>query len=96
MNPPWPFNESRNVAVITLSHILDGASPILFVSHDAEDGGWQFLDGAEPNEEAVRIVALHRILSLDPGIAEVADLPLGWSARRASAGGEWRRSPQEG
>ena len=39
----WPFESPRNLAVITLDRIMDGRNPILYVSHDEDDGGWQFL-----------------------------------------------------
>jgi hypothetical protein len=42
----WPFDQPPDAAAITLRAVLDGA-PILLVSHDADDDGWQFLDGSE-------------------------------------------------
>ena len=39
----WPFDDSPNVAVITTRQVTEDNAPILLVSHDEEDGGWQFL-----------------------------------------------------
>lgn len=50
----WPFAEQRNVAVFTHPDILSGDDWIHYVSHDEDDGSWQFLpeSGAPPVEEA--------------------------------------------
>ena len=54
----WPFADPKNVAVITLKSITMGGSPILHVTHDADDGMWQFLDGSTVSEENASIVSL--------------------------------------
>jgi len=41
----WPFDQLPNCAVITLRRIVFGSAPILHVTHDRDDHGWQFLDG---------------------------------------------------
>ena len=68
-----------------------GGSPILRVTHDAEDGAWQFLDGGTVSEENASIVSLEEITRIDPSIMELADLPLGWYAYRLTANEPWRR-----
>jgi hypothetical protein len=91
-NEPWPWDQGPNVAAITHRSVLDGA-PILFVSHDADDDGWQFLDGVTPNDASeARIVAMAQFLRLDPSLREIADLPPGWIARRERFGAPWTRS----
>jgi hypothetical protein len=42
-----------------------------------------------------RIVHLEEIVAMDPTVAEVADMPLGWVAFRSVVGGKWTREPQE-
>ena len=42
----WPFDQGPHVAVITVRSVLDG-DPILSVTHDEDDDGWQFLDGRD-------------------------------------------------
>ena len=41
-----------------------------------------------------RIVHLEEIVTMDPTVAAVADLPLGWVAFRSAVGGDWNREPQ--
>ena len=39
----FPFREDPNTATILCKHIARGEKPILYVSHDEDDGMWQFL-----------------------------------------------------
>ena len=72
---------------------MDKLSPILVVSHDEEDGAWQFLTEEDlPDEKEWMLVALAEIVAVDPTVKELADLPLGYSARRARPGAAWQRS----
>jgi len=91
---PWLFADPPNVATFTVRQVLEG-SPILHVSHDADDGAWQFLTAGETQEEDARVVGLGTVVDLDPTIMELADLPLGWRAWRDTPEGPWRRSPAE-
>lgn len=53
----WPFEDLQNVAVITIEKIMKRQSPILYVTHDEDDGMWQFLDRGEGKEEEARILS---------------------------------------
>ena len=86
---PFPFDENPNVAVFTCRHVLDENKPILYVSHDEDDGMWQFLCGEMHTEEDARIVALQTIYELDESLAALTELPLGCSAERTYVGGDW-------
>ena len=90
---PMVFDENPRLGVLTTSAVLEG-SPILMVSHDEDDGGWQFLCGSSNDPEDGRIVHLEEIVRRDPTVTAVADLPLGWIAFRSAVGGEWQREPQ--
>jgi hypothetical protein len=94
MIDPWLFSAPRNLAVITTKSILEGRLPILMVSHDEDDGGWQFLDGTTPKTKDGRIMALEEIVSRDQSILELADLPEGWIAFRASPSSSWKKQIQ--
>ena len=86
----FPFDEYPNVAVITCCHILTENKPILYVSHDSDDGMWQFLCGSEAHQEAdAKLVALHQIYEQDKTLAALAVLPLGCSAERKYVGDNW-------
>jgi hypothetical protein len=65
--------------VITTSQVLEGAV-ILYASHDADDGGWQFHAGEDVNVDDARVVALRRTVELDNFVIALADLLLGWFA----------------
>jgi hypothetical protein len=89
----WLFSDPPNMAVITLRKIVEGIKPILFISHDEDDGGWQFLpnsDGALDTTEAI-VVSLKSIVDMDSSITVLVDLPLGWCARRSSPTDSWIR-----
>ena len=93
MEPTWPFADPPNVATITIRSIVDGSHPILFVSHDADDGCWQFLDGAEAHDlRHAMVLGLNEIVALDSSVLELADLPLGWCAWRVGPLRPWERS----
>ena len=88
---PWPFpDDPPDAEAIALGRILDGSTSILLVTRDGDDGTWQFLDGGHVFEEDAVLVLLGEMLQFAPSIAELADLPLGWHARRESALGVWK------
>jgi hypothetical protein len=87
----WPFDQPPDCAVISLrSIVLDGA-PILYVSHDADDHGWQFLGVGDLDVTQAAIVGLQEMVELDSTILEVADLPPGGHASRPSPSAPWTR-----
>jgi hypothetical protein len=78
--------------VVTLRSIVFDGAPILLVTHDAEDHGWQFLGSDGADEADAAVVALEEIVQLDSSVLEVADLPPGFSAWRESKSAPWQRS----
>ena len=87
----WPFADPPNVTTITTRRVLDDGHPILLVTHDSDDGGWQFLCRTTNDPKDGRIVGLDCMLERDPSIAELADLPLGWRAWREIPSDPWIR-----
>jgi hypothetical protein len=87
----WPFPDPEETAVITLGRILRGESPLRLVTHDLDDGAWQFLDGEHVFEDDAVVVALGEIVQLDDGLLALADLPAGSYAWRAGPGQPWTR-----
>ncbi len=79
------------MAALTCCHVLDGA-PILRVTHDAEDGMWQFLCGGEHNANEARVVALREAYALDNSVDKLADMPCGCVAVRSSKAAKWQVS----
>ena len=93
MNTDWAFEDPPNTAALTTVKVLERRAPILLVTHDEDDGGWQFLCGTTNDDADARIVGLGTIVKLDASVNEVADLPLAWRAWRDSADGLWKRAP---
>jgi hypothetical protein len=91
--PNWPFSDPPALATITLRQIIEEGQPILHVSHDADDGGWQFLDGGVPQAADARVVSLAHMFQSDPTIGQLADLPVGWVAWREQPESPWQREP---
>jgi hypothetical protein len=93
MNPidaaPWPFDEPPDAEAITLDRVVRGEAPVRLAARD--DDGWQFLDGEHVFEEDGEVVLLGEIVQLDPTLLELADLPVGWHARRPDVGSPWTR-----
>jgi hypothetical protein len=89
----WPFDQPPNCAAFSLRKIVFGGAPILYVSHDEEDDGWQFLDGGPVEMSDAAVVTMAEVVELDPTVLDVADLPPGWRAMRGAVGTPWQREP---
>ena len=94
MNDDWIFDDPKNVAVFTTKKIVYEGFPILYVSHDDEDGAWQFLDGDDVETENAALISLSYAVKIDPSLKELANLPYGWIAWRPSPDVPWQRAPQ--
>jgi hypothetical protein len=92
MKTDWPFNDPPNVTCITTVKVLREGHPILLVTHDEEDGGWQFLCGTTNDPDDGLVIGLGCAYDLDESVGELADLPLGWRAWRDSREEAWQRS----
>ena len=96
MAQTWPFDQPPNAAAISLRQIVDGAAPVLLVTHDEDDHGWQFLDNsAEPKVEDAVVVCMSHVVDSDPTLFEVSDLPPGWRAWREYVGAKWLRQESQ-
>ena len=75
----------------TLGHrkSLDKIEHIQFVSHDDEDGMWQFLCGRKHKTEDARLVSLESIFKIDNSVGELADMPCGHQAERDTENSIW-------
>jgi hypothetical protein len=86
----WKFPDPPHAGVYLSNAVHDGTEPVMFVSHDAEDGAWQFLGDSMADGGGV-LSCFHHPIDRDPGLAELADLPLGWYAERGKVGEPWIR-----
>jgi hypothetical protein len=91
----WPFEDPPNSATFTLRQIVQGVRPILLVVHDVEDGGWQFLDGHAVDIADALLVSMRSMVERDPTTKELADLPHGWRAWRATPTEAWQREEMQ-
>lgn len=86
----FPFHDAPNTASIICSHVLEDHATILYVSHDGDDGMWQFLCGKEGHEESeARIVSLYSVFMLDHTVASLSEMPCGYFAERESNDSKW-------
>ncbi|MCA8915538.1 MAG: hypothetical protein KDB90_09010 [Planctomycetes bacterium] len=88
----WPFVDEPDVSVLTTRQIIEQGAPIMCVTHDLEDGMWQFLHSDEVDEGDVLLVTLESVLALDAALGELWDLEPGWLAARESAEEGWERA----
>ena len=88
---PWLFSDPPDLAVFTVSEVLDRQRPVLEVHHEIFDGSCQFLTGEDQDLESGRIVRLVEVVEKDPKLQQLCDLPLGWCAERETVDEPWRR-----
>lgn len=86
----FPFADAPNTAALTCCHVMKGQKPILYVSHDEDDGMWQFLCGGQHETSEGRLVSLHEIFVQDPSVGELVYMPCGYHAEREAADAPWR------
>jgi hypothetical protein len=75
---------------IQTGEVFEHREPVLFVSHDADDGVWQLVGTSDADASTGKIGHLHHAVDEDPTLIDVLSLPPGGYARRAGAGGRWR------
>lgn len=87
---PWPFDQPPDCACITLKSIVDKKVPILLITHDFEDDGWQFLSLEDVKPEDALVVSMQFIVQLDASVLDLAHILPGWRAWRKSTKSKWR------
>lgn len=85
------FKEPDNTAVFTTKFVITDKKEITVVTHEKEDGAWQFFseDDFDDYSKVAMIVGLGQIIKLDSSILELADMPVGYSAKRKDKGEKW-------
>ncbi|MFT4112346.1 DUF4262 domain-containing protein [Silvibacterium sp.] len=91
----WKFPDPPHTRVFLSKTVHLGTEAITFVSHDEEDGAWQFLGDSMVEGGGPVLSCFHHPIDKDPSLIELADLPLGWCAERAKPGDPWIRSKQK-
>ena len=85
----YTFYDDPDTAAIICCHITENKSPILYVSHDEDDGMWQFLCGKEHEIDEARLVSLQWVFDLDNSISSLKDMPCGCYAERITQNDDW-------
>ena len=95
MTATWMFPDPPNVAVLTTRSIVYDGVWIAHVSHDEDDGCWQFHDSRleGPQTADAMVVGLGEMVTRDPTLNALADLPIGWRAWREAPTAPWQRAP---
>jgi hypothetical protein len=91
----WKFPDPPHTRVFLSEAVHSGAEPVTYVSHDVEDGAWQFLGDSMAGGAKPAISCFHHPIDKDPTLNDLSDLPLGWWAERAKPGEPWVRHQDE-
>ena len=86
----FPFNEPENVAVFTCVHVLENKETVCYVTHDEDDGVWQFLCNRNHNLSDARVISLKEMVERDSSVCQLADMPLGYGVSREDGASPWK------
>lgn len=87
----WKFPDPPHTRVFLSGAVQAKTEAVTYVSHDEEDGAWQFLDDGMADSGGPVISCFHHPIDADRTLEELADLPLGWYAVRATPDAPWER-----
>lgn len=91
----WKFPDPPHTGVFLSQAVHNGAEPVTYVSHDADDGAWRFLGDSMADGGGPALSCFHHTIDRDLSLAELADLPLGWYAERSNVGQPWVRKKRQ-
>jgi hypothetical protein len=87
---PFKFRESASTACFVCDHVMYKKRPILYATHEADDGAWQFLCGFKDHTNSnIKIISLKNATEIDPSINDLYDMPPGIGAERKSVHHKW-------
>lgn len=81
----FPFADAPDTAAIVCRHVLEEGAPVTYVSHDEDDGMWQFLCGGLHETADARLVSLYSVWRRDESVGGLCEMPLRFVARRGCA-----------
>jgi hypothetical protein len=91
-NIEFKFKDKRTTLVLTIKQVMKEHKPVLFVSHNKDDGTWQFFSRDNFKMKDAVVVTLFEMTEKDPTLNELFDLPKGWQASRESVADAWIRT----
>lgn len=86
----YPFMDKPNTACIICRHVLEEHKKITYISHDVDDGMWQFLCNCNHSDEDARVVSLFSVFKLDESVGQVVDMPCGCYIERKEDNDNWK------
>ena len=89
----WPFSVPVETITFCTAKVAHQGYPALLASHD-HNGDWQFLDDTADEPGECVLLCFGCMYQRDTTLAEISDLPAGWSAARAQLGANWERWEQ--
>lgn len=88
-------DRARVFGARTCAHVLEEDRPILLVSREKDGEVLAVCGGEDDTAETMRGLTLDQLLSLDPSLNALAEMPDGWAAVRDSVEHEWAPAPSE-
>ncbi|HEX4223981.1 MAG TPA: hypothetical protein VHZ97_16555, partial [Pseudonocardiaceae bacterium] len=85
----WMKHWLLRTTSIQTREVFERGEPILFVSHEADDGMWQLIGASDADPSTGKIEHLHHAVEEDRSLLDVLDLPPGRRATRADARSPW-------
>ena len=85
----WNFDQDKNVAALITRQVLQQGLPILQVIHFDDDHSWAFMCGTTSDAADTLLVSMEQAVALDASLHQIADLPPGYIASRASVDEPW-------
>ena len=87
----WKFPDPPHTSVFLSAAVHCGDEAVSYVSHDLDDGAWQFLGDSMSAGKPPVISCFHHPIDSDRSLEELADLAAGSWAERISPGQPWVR-----
>ncbi|XVU29707.1 hypothetical protein ACQPZJ_22285 [Actinoplanes sp. CA-054009] len=75
---------------IQTAEVFERTEPILYVSHDADDGIWQLIGASDANPKTGKLGHLSHAIDEDPTLIDILDLTPGERVERDGPGRPWK------
>ncbi|MEU0548396.1 hypothetical protein [Micromonospora sp. NPDC005979] len=89
----WMKHWLLGTSSIQTGEVFDQKEPILYVSHDADDGLWQLVGASDADPATGKLSHLHHAVENDRTLLDVLDLGPGESAYRTGPDAPWTAGP---
>jgi hypothetical protein len=89
----WMKHWLLGTTSIQTREVFERTEPILYVSHDADDGLWQLIGASDADPARAKLSHLHHAVEHDLTLLDVLDLKPGESAHRTAHHKPWTGEP---